>query len=94
MSALLLQSVTSTVEPLVAVATESGLQVSSHGQVKVLSPGVEVVVGKLLELALEIGLKVRKRFATATGSFKLLFKNSQKFPILEITLYIVCTLAD
>ena len=57
---LLLQSVTSTVEPLVAVATESGPQVlvPSHGQVKVLSPGVEVVVGKLLELALEIGLKV------------------------------------
>ena len=57
---LLLESVTSTVEPLVATATKSGdlMWSSGPGNVKALSPGAEVVAGKLLELALEIGVKV------------------------------------
>ena len=63
---LLLTSVTITVKPLVATATgESarGMATSSSsssglGQVEVLSPGAERVTGKLLELALEVGIKV------------------------------------
>ncbi len=57
---LLLTSVTSTLEPLVAVATESRdlMSLSGPGHVTALSPGAEVVTGKLLELALEMGLQV------------------------------------
>ena len=57
---LLLKSVTSTVEPLVAMATKSHdlVSASALGHVEALSPEAEKVTGKLLELALSMGLKV------------------------------------
>ena len=52
----LLASVTSTVRPLVVATGETG---SGAGKAVPLSPGVERVTGRMLALALEMGLKVR-----------------------------------